>query len=123
MTPAAATAIIERNGQTVTLTSRTAGAYNPSTGQASVSTATQTVKGVILPFGRGLRNMEGSSVNSDDRQCLVAPLNTSGASLTAPKPNDEVTDAGGTKWTVSEVTPFNHDGTVRLYDLTIRGAA
>lgn len=115
--------MIAAKGQAVTLTRRSAGAYNTATGAATVTTSTQTGKGVILPFGPGLRNQSGSAITADDRQCLLAALNTAGTALTEPKVNDELTDANSVKYTVTEVSPLAPAGLSIIYELTIRGAA
>jgi len=114
--------LIDAKGQTVTLTRRAAGTYSPAAGTATVTTSTQTGKGVIFPFGPGLRNQAGSAITADDRLCYLSALNSTGAALTEPKVNDELTDAGGTKWTVTEVSPLAPAGLKIMYELTIRGA-
>lgn len=115
--------LIETKGQTVTLTRRTAGAYNPATGSAAVTETTQTGKGVILPFGPGLRRQGGTSITADDRQCLLSALNSAGAALTEPKVGDKLTDASGQVWSVIEVSPLAPAGLKIMFDLTIRGSA
>lgn len=115
--------LIDDKGQTVTLTRRTAGAYNPATGTSAVVETTQTGKGVILPFGPGLRNQSGSTITADDRQCYLSALNSAGAALTEPKVNDTLTDANSYVWTIVEVAPLAPAGLKIMYELTLRGAA
>lgn len=118
-----ATRLIASKGQTVTLTSRTAGSYSPSTGAATVTTATQSVKAVILPLSQGVRKMSGADVPQGDVQCLLAALTTAGATLTAPDVNDTVTDVNGRVLSIVEVAPLAPDGTTVLYDCKARSAA
>lgn len=115
--------MIAAKGQTVTLTRQASGAYSPATGAAAVTPATQTGKGVILPFGAGLRKQDGSTITADDRLCYLSALNSSGGALTAPKVNDTLTDANGSKWTITEVSALAPAGLSIMYELTIRGVA
>ena len=114
--------MIAAKGQAVTLTRRSAGAYNTATGVAAVTTTTQTGKGVILPFGPGLRNQAGSAITADDRICYLSALKADGTALTAPKVNDELTDANSVKYTVIEIAPLSPAGLTVMFELTIRGA-
>lgn len=114
--------MIEAKGQTVTLTRRSAGAYNTATGKAAITETTQTGKGVILPFAVGIRKRGDSNVTQADRQCLLSALNSAGASLTAPVVDDKLTDASGATYVITEVSPLAPDGTAVLYELTVRRA-
>lgn len=118
-----AIALIAKKGKTVTLTSRTAGSYSPSTGAATVTTATQSVKAVILPLTQGVRKMSGADVPQGDVQCLLSPETTAGVTLTGPDINDTVTDVNGRVLSVVEVAPLAPDGTTVLYDCKLRSAA
>lgn len=113
--------LIESKGQSVILTRRAAGAYNVATGAAAITPTTQTGKGVIFDFARGLRKMEGSTILATDRQLLLSALNSAGVELTAPQV-DDIATIGGTDYTITEVSPLNPGGTAVLYDLTVRGA-
>lgn len=113
--------MIEAKGQAVTLTRRTSGAYNPATGTASVTTTTQTGKGVILPFAQGIRKMAGSTVLATDRQCLLSALKSDGTALTPPQVDDTLTDANGDVWAVTEVNALAPAGLDIMFDLTVRG--
>ena len=115
-------AMISRSGQTVTLTARNAGAYSPSTGAATITTAAQTGKGVILPLGAqdratGITKDGGTTTLGNVCQCLL-----SASGITAPAVDDTLTDAGGTAWSITEVSALSPAGTVLLYDLRIKGA-
>lgn len=115
--------LIAAKGQAVTLTRRTSGAYNPATGTASITTTTQAGKGVILPFGVGLRKTADSNVTAADRQCYLSGLKSDGSAIDTPKVDDTLTDANGVIYTVTEVSPLAPAGLSILYDLTIRGTA
>jgi hypothetical protein len=115
--------MIEAKGQAVTLTRRASGSYNPATGAASVTTTTQTGKGVILPFAQGIRKAPGTTVLATDRQCLLSALKSDGTALTAPQVDDTLTDSNGDVWAVTEVSPLAPAGLDIIYELTLRGAA
>lgn len=118
-----ADAMIAAKGQSITLTRRTAGAYNTSTGTSATTTSTQAGKGVILPFAMGLRKMAGTNVPATDKQCLLSALATDGTALTAPKLDDTLTDAGGTVYSIVEIAPLAPAGLAIIYELTVRAAA
>lgn len=112
--------LITANGQTMTLTRRSAGAYNPATGASAITETTQTVRGVVLPLGRKQKAAE--NVPADTRQCLLAAVATNGSVLTAPKVDDFVTDAAGLKYAVTGIEPLSPAGTDIYYDLAVRAA-
>lgn len=108
--------LIAAKGQTVTLTRRASGAYNPATGSAAISTTTQTGKGVILPLSAGLKHMTGSNIPSGAVQCLLSAIG-----ITAPKVDDTLTDATGQAWAIIEVSALEPAGSPVMYDLMLRG--
>lgn len=118
-----AAAMLAEDGQTVMITRRAAGSYNPATGAATVTTSTQTAKAVIFPISRGLRKMGNTEIPATDVQCILSALTTAGAVLTAPQVDDTITDANSRVLTVVEVDPLAPAGTALFYDLTLRGNA
>lgn len=115
--------MIEAKGQAVTLTRQASGGYDPATGSASVTTTTQTGKGVILPFGPGLRKMAGTNITADDRQCILSGLASDGSVITAPKVGDTLTDAAGLVYEITETAPLAPAGLTIIYELTVRANA
>lgn len=112
--------MIAAKGQTVTLTRRAAGAYNPATATSAITETTQTGKGVILPFASGLRKMAGTTIPASDQQCYLSALNSAGAALTAPQVDDTLTDANAQVYTITEVAPLSPAGLSIIYELTVR---
>lgn len=110
--------LITAKGQAVTLTRRAAGAYDPATSSAAITTSTQSGKGVILPYATGLRKIAGTNIPATDCQCLLSAVG-----ITAPKVDDTLTDAAGKVWSIVEVSTLAPDGTAALYDLTVRANA
>lgn len=119
---ARAATMIAAYGQTVTLTRRGAGTYDPATGTAAITTSTQTGKGVILPFSQGLRKMAGSNIPAGDKQCILSGLTTAGTVLTAPKVDDTLTDAGGVIHSIVDIAALAPAGLGIIYELTVRAS-
>lgn len=114
--------LIADKGQTVTLTRRASGAYNPATGTSAITTTTQTGKGVILPLG-GYRKVDGSSVVAGDETLLLSALDSAGAVLTAPEVGDAVTGDDGAAYVLTRVDPLRPAGLSIIYDCVLRRAA
>lgn len=109
--------LLEEFGQSVTLTSKTSGAYSPSTGAAAVTTSTQTVSAVVLDYGS--RDIDGTLIRAGDKRLLMAPKTTDGEDLTAPVVDDTVA-VGSTTYTIKGIKELSPAGTVVLFDCNIR---
>lgn len=114
--------LLVSKGQAVTITRRTAGAYDPATGSATVTETTQSGHGVFLPLSP-FRKSQDSLIAEGDQQLLLSALNASGSALTAPHVDDTVTDANSVVWSIIAVDPLSPDGTDALYDCIARRAA
>ena len=114
--------MIDAKGQTVTLTRRASGAYDPATGTATITETTQTGKGVILPLA-GYRKFGNANIVAGDETLLLSGLNSAGAALTTPHVDDSLTDAGGNVFALVAVDPLHPAGLDILYDCVIRRAA
>lgn len=110
--------LIAAKGQSVTLTRRASGAYDPATGTAPITETTQTGKGVILPLASGVRHSGNSNIPAGAMQCLL-----SAEGITAPELDDTLTDVNAKVWVIVEVSPLAPAGLAVVYDLTIKGAA
>jgi hypothetical protein len=113
--------MIAAKGQTVTITRRVTGDYDPATSSAWVQESTQTGKGVILPLSASVRKLAGTNIAATDSQCLLSALDSLGAELVAPGLDDMLTDAAGKIYTVVEVAPLAPAGLAIVYDMTVRG--
>lgn len=109
--------LLEEFGQSVTLTSKTSGAYSVSTGTAAVTTSTQTVSVVALDYGS--KDIDGTLIKAGDKRLLMAPQTTAGDNLTAPAVDDTVT-VGSTVYTIKGIKTLSPAGTVVLFDCNIR---
>ena len=108
--------MLTKFGQTVTITRRTAGTYNVSTGVATPTETTQTGTGAMLEWADNLIN--GTLIKSGDRRLLLSAVG-----ITSPVLGDTVT-ADGTVYTiVAPLKPFSPAGTVVMYEINLRGTA
>ena len=106
--------MLKDKGQAVTITRQTAGAYNTSTGAATVTTSTQTGHAVIIDHDSN--NIDGTLIKAGDKKLLLSP-----AGISAPVINDTVT-VGGVIYTVVEpLKTIAPAGAVVMYELNLRG--
>ena len=112
--------MLRSKGQAVTITKRTAGAYDPATGGATVTTTTETGTGAVFEYGN--KNIDGSLIKVGDKQLLLSAFRAAGGALTAPVVNDTVTLASGTVYTITQVKALSPGGMDVLYDCNLRGA-
>ncbi len=102
-------------GRSVTLTTVTAGAYDPQTGAAATTTTTATVDALIEEYD-GADLLAGLGVAGDKKVTIPA------AQLaTAPKPTDKVTVAG-IVYAVVSVRSDEAGGVAIIYTLQCRKA-
>ena len=114
---ATANRLLKGKGQEITLTRQAAGAYNVSTGTASVTTTTQTAYGAMFEYGD--KNIDGVLIKEGDKQLLLSALNSAGTALVAPQLNDTVT-INTVVYTVVRIKPLSPAGTTVLFDCNIR---
>ena len=112
--------MIAAKGQTVTITRKTVGDYDPATSSAWVLESTQTGKGVILPLSASVRKLAGTNIAATDSQCLLSALTNTGDALAAPSLDDTITDMAGTVYTVTDIAALAPAGLAIVYDLTVR---
>ena len=116
---ATAAELIEEFGQTMTLTRRTAGAYASSTGDATVTTSTASVFGVVLPARKQNRSDDerfqpGSMVREGSHNIILA---ADGLAVT-PLPGDTIATSSET-WVVLSVTTLNPAGTALYHSMAV----
>jgi hypothetical protein len=105
-------------GQAVTITRQSAGAYDPATGTAAITTTTQSGTGVELDYT--IRELDSTLIQQGDKKLLLSPLNAAGAALTKPEIDDTVTLADSSVWTIKNNRPLSPAGTVILFELQLR---
>lgn len=107
--------LITEFGQSVTITRKTAGAYDPNTGTGADTTSTQTGKGVVFDYDA--RRIDGTQVAVGDKQLILSSIG-----ITAPQVGDEVT-VGSTVYTITAIKPLAPAGEVVIYEANLRGLA
>lgn len=115
--------LIREFGQTVTVTMRSSGAYDPATGASTVTETTQTCTGAVFDYSliaSGAQNADGSMILATDKQLLLSPYTTAGAAITRPVPDGTRVTVGSTVYTVKNVKAVEPAGTPVMYDCNLR---
>lgn len=100
-------------GQTVTISVKSIGAYNPATGNATVTVSTQQVKGVVLPIGA--KDIDGTLIHQGDQKLLLSMVG-----VTPPHVGDTVA-VGSTSYTITFIKLLTPSGINVLCECYIRG--
>jgi hypothetical protein len=111
---ATAARLITKYGQPVTLTHKTPGAYDPATGTATETTATQLTTGAVFNWASGV--IDGTLIRTTDRQLYMPAVTT------APELGDTVTIGAIVYTLVEPLKPLSPGGVVVFYECNIRGA-
>jgi len=106
---------LSQYGQLVTLTHKATGIYDPATGTAATTTATEIGRGVVKEYN-GLNQIDGTLVLQGDKKLLLSPVG-----ITAPKIDDTVI-ANGITFVIKNIKSLNPAGTVVMYECQVRGA-
>jgi hypothetical protein len=104
--------LLSEFGQNVTLRATTVGAYDPTTGATTNTTADTPRKGVLLDFGAGQTLERGTLIQGGDKRLLVDATG-------AVSPQDHFV-VGGVEYVVISVGEVNPAGTRVLWDLHLR---
>ena len=110
-------ASLSQYGQLVTITHKTAGAYDPATGSSAISTITEVGRGAVFDYTRpkdGLSQADGTLILQGDKKLLLSPVG-----ITAPKIDDAVI-ANGITFVIKNIKSINPAGTVVMYECNIR---
>ena len=111
---ATANRLLKSKGQAITITRQTAGAYDPATGAATVTTTTQSGWGAVFEYAA--KNIDGNLIQAGDKQLLLSAINAAGTALTAPQVNDTV-NVGGT---ITQIKTLSPAGTTVMFDCNLR---
>src|SRR5687768_13579040 len=83
-----ADSILAEYGQSVTITKRIEGEYDPATGSVAVTESIQTSKGVLIDYGyqgmsiaRGQEMADGSVIKLGDKQLLLSAIGISAVNV------------------------------------------
>lgn len=106
-------ALLADLGESLTLVSVTAGAYNTATSSVTETTANYTFTGAVTSYNS--REIDGTLIQSGDRKVIVA---ASGLAV-VPKISDKVTGIGDTVRVVN-VRTLRESGETVAYVLQVR---
>lgn len=110
---ATALRLITKKGQSVTITYRSGGSYNPATGGLTVTETTATAYGVVSQFSAS--DIDGELIRKGDLLLVVAA-----SGITKPGADDDVTLADATKYTIKNVIDVAPANESVIYKLQIR---
>jgi len=110
---ATAGAAIGQYGQSMTLVKKTTGAYSPSTGSASVTSASHTCVGAVFDYQNSM--IDGSTILTGDKRVL---LSAEGLTVT-PDVGDAIT-IGGKVHSVINANPLAPAGVVVIWTIQAR---
>ena len=100
-------------GQSVLITNKVSGAYDPATGTVAQTITTQNGKGTIRD--RGSKEIDGTTILMGDRMLLLSAVG-----ITKPKINDTAL-VDSISYTIKEpLIEVNPAGTVVMYKLNLR---
>lgn len=106
--------LLSQFGQSCVLGSVTDGTYDPATGSASPTTASQPVTAAMFDYPQ--RFVDGTLIRTGDKRALVSPVGLT----VEPKPGDTLTDAAGKVHQVVDAKATAPAGTVVLWTLQVR---
>lgn len=104
--------VMLRSGQVVTVTRRTSGDYDVSTGAVAITETTESGYGLPTDYKRD--EIDGETVQQGDIKLLLSPTG-----ITKPQINDEVTLSSGT-FTIKSVNELSPGGSAILYKCQLR---
>lgn len=106
--------LLSEFGQTVTITYKTSGAYDPAALTSSVSTTTATAKAAL--FGYMDKDIDGTLIRRGDRNMIMSAI-----SISLPNVEDTITDAAGKIYTILSISPVSPAGAIVAVKAHIRG--
>lgn len=109
---ATARSLLTGFGQSMTLTKYLVGTYDATTGENSSTSSATTDKGVILPYGDGLKAAQDSLIKADDQQVFIQMA-------VVPSVADRLT-VGAAVYDVVGVKAIEPAGVNVLYELQVR---
>ena len=109
-TAATATRLLQRFGASCVLKRQTAGAYSPSTGSATPSTASLATTAAVFAYDQ--KYIDGTLIKQGDQRAYCAPA-------TEPKQGDQLTWQS-IKYTVIAAKPVSPAGVPVLFEAQIR---
>mgnify|MGYP001082255483 CR=1 FL=1 len=110
--------LIDEHGSAVTLTTKSLGTYDPSTGGVTGgSTTTHTV--LCYFYNYNLQDYDGVNIVMGDRRAVLDLVDTSGTAIPEPEVGDEITGSGD-KVSIVGVAKMISAGVTVCYILQVR---
>lgn len=91
--------LINEHGKNLTFTTKGSMTYSPVTGGTTGTDTTKIVKGYFYNYSAS--DITGTSIVIGDRRLVISTVDTSGATVTAPKKGDTFAGEGDTMVVVS----------------------
>jgi hypothetical protein len=104
--------LLTRFGQTVTQRKITQGVYDPATGANTITYTDTTRKAVMLDFGKGMTQVNGTLIQQGDKQLLV--------DADADIEMQHKFIVGNIEWSIVSIGKVAPAGVAVLYDLHVR---
>lgn len=104
-------------GLALTITKITPGAYDPSTGTSTNTSANYSGSGLRQDYD--LSDINGSMIRQGDVKILISPTLINGNDMPEPAAGDSVTFDGST-YSVVSVSPWNYAGLVVGFEVQAR---
>lgn len=101
-------------GQAVTIGRNTAGAYDTSTGSATVTTESEDGTAAVFDYSPSQRFRAGGLILDGDKHLLLSSVG-----ISEPRPGDIVT-IGSVDWAIITVKTTAPAGTAVLYECQVR---
>lgn len=112
---ATALRLITKRGQAVTLTTKTAGAYDTATGATAITETTQIGYGVVTEYNT--KDIDGTLIKADD---LLLILAASGVTTKPVADKTKATLLSGVAYLVKHVLDIAPSGESIVYKLQLR---
>lgn len=110
--------LVETHGKTTTLTTKSLGTYDPTTGSVSGgTTATYSVKTYFYNYR--LQDIDGQQIVLGDRRAVINLTDTSNVAIPEPEVGDEISGQGD-KVSIVSVSKIVSGGTVVCYLAQVR---
>ena len=105
--------LLTKFGQSVVITNKTIGSYDPSTGTNTQTITTQN--GIAAIFDRGNKEIDGTSILMGDKRMLLSAVD-----ITKPEINDTVL-VGSIVYTIKvPLKEINPAGNAVMYEFNLR---
>jgi hypothetical protein len=120
--------ILKKYGQTVVITTKVSGIYDPSLGSVSITSTNQSIVGAVFEWGgsnypnNGQEVVDGSIIRIGDQKLILSPIDINGQPIIKPKVNDVVLVNGVSYTIVNPIKFLAPAGILVLVEANIRGA-